>query len=113
MRLKFIFSIFICVFINLSSAQTNKKIIYLSWENVVNISLKENLTLKSKILDYESQGLEEWKAITSFLPTFSYQGTFIRNLELPVFIFMGQQFVVGTNYSFQHSLDLTLPVFTG
>ena len=113
MRWKSICSIFICLFFNQSFAQPNKNIIYLSWENVVNISLKENLTLKSKILDYESQGLEEWKAITSFLPTFSYQGTFIRNLELPVFIFMGQQFVVGTNYSFQHSLDLTLPVFTG
>ena len=113
MHVKYVFIIFVCLFNNILFSKTNKNIIYLSWENVVNISLKENLTLKSKILDYETQGLEEWKAISSFLPIFSYQGTFIRNLELPVFIFMGQQFVVGTNYSFQHSLDLTLPVFTG
>ena len=113
MRMKFIPLIFVFIFNNILFAQTSRNIIYLSWENVINISLKENLTLKSKILDYNAQGLEEWKAITSFLPVFSYQGTFIRNLELPVFIFMGQQFVVGTNYSFQHSLDLTLPLFTG
>ena len=110
---KFIFIIFGCFSLNISYAQANKNIIYLSWENVVNISLKENLSLKSKLLDYESQNLEEWRAITSFIPSFSYQGTAIRNLELPVFIFMGQKFVVGTNYSIQHSLDLTLPVFTG
>ena len=94
-------------------AQDNKNIIYLSWNNVVDISLKDNLALKSKILDYEIQGKEQWKAITSFLPIFSYQGNVIRNLELPVFIFMGQQFVVGTNYSFQHTLDLSLPIFSG
>ena len=94
-------------------AQTDKKIIYLSWENVVNISLKDNLTVKSRLLDYNAQNLEQWKAVSSFLPVFSYQGLAVRNLELPVFIFMGQQFVVGTNYSIQHSLDLTLPVFTG
>ncbi len=109
---KFLFLIFVCLLSN-SHTQTNKNIIYLGWENVVSISLKDNLTLESKLLDYEAQGLEEWKAISSFLPVFSYRGTAIRNLELPVFIFMGQQFVVGTNYSFQHSLDLTLPVFTG
>ena len=56
------------------SPQSDKKIIYLNWENVVDISLKDNLTLKSKILDYDAQGLEERKAITSFLPVFSYQG---------------------------------------
>lgn len=95
------------------SPQSDKKIIYLNWENVVDISLKDNLTLKSKILDYDAQGLEERKAITSFLPVFSYQGIAIRNLELPVFVFMGQQFVVGTNYSIQHSFDLSLPLFTG
>lgn len=110
---KCIFIIISCFSLNILFAQTNKNIIYLSWENVVNISLKENLALKTKLLDYESQNLEEWRAITSFIPTFSYQGTAIRNLELPVFIFMGQKFVVGTNYSIQHTLDLTLPVFTG
>ncbi len=93
--------------------QTSKNIIYLTWNNVVNISLEKNLALKSKILEYQAQGLEVRRSITSFLPAFSYQGIAVRNLELPVFIFMGQQFVVGTNYSFQHTLNLSLPVFTG
>ncbi len=93
--------------------QSGKKIIYLSWENVVDISLKGNLALKSKILDYDAQSLEVRKAFTSFIPVFSYQGIAIRNLELPVFVFMGQRFVVGTNYSIQHSFDLSLPLFTG
>ena len=108
--------ILILIFVNallINIQAQNKNIIYLSWENVVNISLQDNLTLKSKLLDYKAQNLEEWKAVASFIPTFSYQGTAVRNLELPVFIFMGQRFVVGTNYSFQHSLDLTFPLFTG
>ncbi len=105
--------ILICLFTSSIPAQRDKKIIYLSWENVVDISLKDNLALKSKLLEYNSQNLEKWKSITSFLPTLSYQGVAVRNLELPVFIFMGQQFVVGTNYSFQHSLNLSLPIFVG
>ncbi len=105
--------IFICLFSVSLFAQQAKKVIYLSWENVVDISLKDNLTVKSKLLEYDIQGLEQWRAVTSFIPVFSYQGIAVRNLELPVFIFMGQQFVVGTNYSVQHSLDLTLPVFMG
>ena len=63
--------IFICILLGNSSAQTGKNIINLSLENVVNISLKDNLALKLKLLDYEAQNYEEWKAITSFLPTFS------------------------------------------
>ena len=110
---KIIIPFFVTLFSIFNYAQESKKVIYLGWENVINISLKDNLALKSKILDYEVQEKEQWRAITSFLPVFSYQGTAIRNLELPVFIFMGQQFVVGTNYSFQHTLDLSLPVFSG
>ncbi|MCF8241861.1 MAG: TolC family protein [Melioribacteraceae bacterium] len=94
-------------------SQSEKNIIYLSWENVVDLSLTENLGLKSKLLELETQNLEEWRSYSSFIPTFSYQGLATKNLELPVFVFMGQRFVVGTNYSFQHSLDLTLPLYTG
>ena len=110
---KIIISSLLFLFTIVNYAQESKKVIYLGWKNVISISLKDNLALKSKILDYEVQEKEQWRAITSFLPVFSYQGTAIRNLELPVFIFMGQQFVVGTNYSFQHTLDLSLPVFSG
>ncbi|RJP59712.1 MAG: TolC family protein [Ignavibacteriales bacterium] len=94
-------------------AQNEKNIIYLSLDEVVTQSLNENLSLKSKILDYESQNLEVLKSYSTFLPTFSYQGMFVKNVELPVFVFMGQSFTVGTPYTFQHSLSLSLPVFTG
>ena len=95
------------------SAQNDKNVIYLSWKNVIDISLKDNLALKSKSLDYDIQNLETWKTLTYFLPTLSYQGLMQKNLELPVFVFMGEKFAVGTPYTFQHSLSLSLPIFTG
>jgi len=96
-----------------SKAQPEKRIIHLSWKQVVDISLKDNLSLKSKQLDYESQNLETLKSLTLFLPSLNYQGVAQHNLELPVFVFMGQRFVVGTPYTFQHSLNLALPIITG
>lgn len=95
------------------SQQKTKKIIQLSLNEVIGISKSENLSLKSKILDYEYQNLETWKSYSNFLPTLSYTAIGVNNLELPVFVFMGQQFVVGTKFTFQHSLDLSLPIFTG
>jgi outer membrane protein len=95
-------------------AQTSpKNIVYLSLDEVIGISRTENLSLKSKLLEYDSQNLEEWKALSNFLPSVNYQMLATNNLELPVFVFMGQSFVVGTKFTFQHSLDLTLPIFTG
>jgi outer membrane protein TolC len=94
-------------------AQPEKRIIHLSWKQVVDISLKDNLGLKSKLLDYETQNLETLKSLTLFLPSLNYQGVAQHNLELPVFVFMGQRFVVGTPYTFQHSLNLALPIITG
>lgn len=96
-----------------SGMKYNNRIVYLNWNQVVNFSLKNNLAIKSKLLDYEAQNLEYWRSLSSFLPTVSYSGLATHNLELPVFIFMGQRFVVGTNYSVQHSIDLTIPIFTG
>lgn len=96
-----------------TNGQDDKRVIYLSWKNVVDISLKDNLGLKSKMLDYDVQNLETWKSLSYFLPTLSYQGLMQKSLELPVFVFMGQRFVVGTPYTFQHSLSLSLPLFTG
>lgn len=93
--------------------QETRRIIHLSWKNVVDISLKDNLSLKSKSLDYEIQDLETLKSLTTFLPSLRYQGMAQHNLELPVFVFMGQRFVVGTPYTFQHSLSLALPILTG
>mgnify|MGYP000392140110 CR=1 FL=1 len=111
---KIMLIIFACVtFLTTSYAQVDKKIIYLSWKNVVDISLKENLSLQSKRLDYEQQNLETWKSLSYFLPSLNYQGIVQKNVELPVFVFMGQRFVVGTPYNFQHSLSLSFPILTG
>lgn len=90
-----------------------KNVIHLTWKDVVDISKEKNLSLKSKLLEYETQDWQEWKALSYFLPTFTYQGVATNNLELPVFVFMGQKFIVGTKYSIQHSLELSLPIFTG
>ncbi len=94
-------------------AQTGKQVVYLSMEQVIDQSLNENLSLKSKMLDYEVQNLEVWKSYSTFVPSFSYQGVFVKNVELPVFVFMGQKFAVGTPYTFQHTLSLSVPLFTG
>ncbi len=103
----------LCVLLsgNFALGQNQERIIYLSWEQVVRISLKDNLSLRSKMLEYESQNLETWKSLSYFLPTLSYQGIAQKNVELPVFVFMGQQFAVGTPYNFQHSLVLTSAAF--
>jgi outer membrane protein TolC len=112
---KRIYILFLCILFICNSAkgQDEKQIIYLTWRNVVDISLKDNPALKSKFLDYKIQNLETWKSLSLFLPTLTYQGIAQKNVELPVFVFMGQRFVVGTPYNFQHSLSLTFPIFTG
>lgn len=108
------FLIFVFIFsVSLIEAQSGRQIVYLSMDQVVDQSLSENLALKSKILDYDAQNLEVWKGYSAFLPTLAYQGTFVKNVELPVFVFMGQKFTVGTPYTFQHTLSLSLPLFTG
>lgn len=96
-----------------SFAQNDKRIVYLSLDEVIGQSLDQNLSLKSTMLDYEAQNLEVWKSYSNFLPTFSYQGTAVKNVELPVFVFMGESFTVGTPYTFQHTLSLSMPLFTG
>jgi outer membrane protein TolC len=90
-----------------------KNIVYLSWNDVVGRSLDDNISIKSKQLEYEAQDLEVWRAYSNFLPTISYQGVGVYNIELPTIVFMGQQFTMGTKYTFQHSIDATLPLFTG
>ncbi|MEJ5351883.1 MAG: TolC family protein [Melioribacteraceae bacterium] len=112
MRKKFLL-MFIILFSAFIYGQNDKRIIYLSWKNVVDISLKDNLSLKSKSMDYDIQNLETWKSLSYFLPSLTYQGIAQKNIELPVFVFMGQRFVVGTPYNFQHSFNLTFPIFTG
>lgn len=99
--------------LSISFAQGTKTIIELSWDEVIEKTLDDNLNIRSSMLNYEAQQYETWKSLTGFIPSLNYQGLYTKNLELPVFIFMGQRFVVGTNYSFQHSLNLNLPLFTG
>lgn len=106
--------IFLLISLSLINIQAQeRKIIFLSLDDVIGISKTENLSLKSKILDNEYQNLEVWKSYSNFLPTLSYTGLATNNLELPVFVFMGQEFVVGTKFTFQHSVDLSLPLFNG
>ncbi|GAB4340750.1 MAG: TolC family protein [Calditrichia bacterium] len=85
----------------------------LKWENVVEQVREQNLNLQYERLNYRSQKLNQWKALSDFLPVISYgfQGT--NNLELPEFVFMGQRIRVGTDYNFSHALQLQLPLFTG
>jgi len=90
-----------------------RDIIYLSWNDVVEKSLNDNLIIKSKQLEYEAQNLEVWRAYSNFLPSINYQGVGVYNIELPTIVFMGQQFTIGTKYTFQHSIDAILPLFTG
>jgi len=99
--------------ISVTGQTAQRNIVYLSLNEVIGISKTENLSLRLKQLEYDSQNLELWKSYSNFLPTVNYQGLATNNLELPVFVFMGQQFVVGTKFTFQHSLDLTMPIFTG
>jgi len=95
----------------LSFAQS--RIVTLRWEDVAQKSLDDNISLKSKVLDYKSQKLTKWQAVSSFVPSFSYNGSATKNLELSVMTLMGQKFRIGTEYNFQHSLDISMPVFTG
>lgn len=104
---------FILMLIVTISVYGQKNIIYLSWNDVVNKSIKDNLSIKSKMLEHEARNLELWRSVSNFLPNLNYQGMAIKNLELPTLVFMGQQFTIGTKYTFQHSFDLSLPVFTG
>ncbi|MGE5433136.1 MAG: TolC family protein [Syntrophomonadaceae bacterium] len=90
-----------------------RNVIYLTWDDVVVKSLDQNLSLKSKMLDYNLQNLEVWRSYSNFLPSLTYQGLAVNNLELPSIVFMGQRFVLGTNYTFQHSLNLNFTVFAG
>ncbi|MBN1639286.1 MAG: TolC family protein [Ignavibacteriales bacterium] len=90
-----------------------KKIIYLSWDDVVDKSLKDNISIQSKLLENEIQDLEVWQSYLNFLPSITYQGVGVHNLELPSIVFMGQKFTMGTNYSYQHAITATLPLFTG
>jgi outer membrane protein len=90
-----------------------KNVVYLTWNDVVGKSLDQNLTLQSRMLDNEIQEYEVLRSWSNFLPSLRYQGIAINNLELPVLVFMGQQITIGTKFNIQHSLDLTLPLFTG
>ncbi len=103
----------IVVVCGIGQAQGNRRIIYLSWKNVIDLSLKDNLSLKSKSLDYDIQNLEMWKSLTYFIPSLSYQGSAQKYLEIPIVTLGGQSFPFGVPYTYQHSLNLTLPLFTG
>ncbi len=104
---------FLLIFLGLISSAPAGDIISLTWNQVVDISRKENLDIRIMNQDYRIQKLNEWKAMADFLPTVDYSFRAVNNLELPVFVFMGRSFRVGTKYDFTHSLQLQFPVFLG
>ncbi len=108
-------SILFLIFISsaLFAQKKEKDIIYLQWEEVVSKTLNSNLGLKYKQLEVESQNYTKWNALSQFLPSIEYNAMAVNNLELPVFVFMGQTIRVGAEYNFQHTLQFNLPVFTG
>ena len=109
----FILMLTTMIFIQTNAVTAQPQIIILTWENVVGRSLHDNIGLQIMNQDYRSQKLSEWNALSNFMPTINYQGMMVNNLELPVFVFMGEKIQVGTDYNFQHTLQLSLPVFNG
>ncbi len=108
------FRLILIIIISLSQTTVaQNRVIKLGWEDIVQKSLNDNLGLKTTALDYKSQKLTKWQAVSDFLPTVSYNGTGTQNLELATMAIMGQKIQIGTEYNFQHSLQLTYPVFTG
>lgn len=89
------------------------EVITLTWDQVIGIGLKQNLDLQITRQDYRIQALNEWKAVSDFMPTLNYNFQAVKNIELPVMVFMGRRFEVGTKYNFTHALQVQWPVFLG
>ncbi|MEJ2635526.1 MAG: TolC family protein [Calditrichia bacterium] len=96
-----------------TSSAFAKEIVTLTWNDVVGISRLDNLDLKAARQDYRYQRLNEWKALSDFVPSISYSFRAVNNIELPEFVFMGQRIRVGTEYNFTHVFELQYPIFTG
>ncbi len=91
-----------------------QQIITLTWNDVVGISLKENLEIKIQNQSYLYQTKAEWKALGDFLPTIDYQFQAINNLELPEFVIPNFGRVrFGTSYNYSHVFQAQWPLFTG
>lgn len=97
----------------LVSAATAGDVITLTWDQVIGIGLKQNLDLRIMRQDYRNQSLNQWKAAMDFLPTVNYSFRAVNNIELPVMVFMGRSFRVGTKYNFSHVFQAQLPIFLG
>lgn len=88
-------------------------VVALSWEQVVDVGLKQNLELKILKQDIKNQKFNVYKSISDFLPTVNYSFQAVNNVELPVLVFMGNRFRIGTKYNFTHALQLQYPLFLG
>lgn len=108
-KIVLIFSILI-IFLSNSFAGD---VIALTWNQVVDLSRKENLELKIMNQDYRNQRLNEWKSLSNFLPTVNFSFQAVNNIELPLLVFMGRSFRVGTKYNFTHAFQVQLPIFLG
>lgn len=106
------FLILLALFLNASLLSAGD-VIALSWEQVVDVGLKQNLELKILEQDVKNQKLNVYKSVSDFLPTISYNFQAVNNVELPVLVFMGNRFRIGTKYNFTHVLQLQYPLFLG
>ncbi|GAB4372273.1 MAG: TolC family protein [Calditrichia bacterium] len=100
--------------VNSSRAQN---IITLTWSEVVARTQTDNLDLNIQRQDYRYQRLNEWKAVSDFLPTVDYSFRGVNNIELPEFVLyfgnQAQRIKIGTDYNFSHVFQLQYPLFLG
>ncbi len=68
---------------------------------------------RSVFLCYLDQKLNVYKTVSDFLPSLNYEFQAVNNIELPVLVFMGNRFRIGTKYNFNHVLQVQLPLFLG
>ncbi|MHB2148218.1 TolC family protein [Calditrichota bacterium LG25] len=88
-------------------------IIALSWDQVMELGMRQNLELHMLRQDVSHQKLNVYRAMSDFLPTVNYSFQAVNNVELPVLVFMGNQFRIGTKYNFTHALQAQYPLFLG
>lgn len=102
------------IMLALFSPSHAQQIVTLSWNDVVNLSRTQSLELRIQNYEYRSQRLGEWKSLSNFLPSVSYQYQIVKNVERPVFVIPNFGEVrFGTLYNFTHAFQLQYPLFTG
>ncbi len=89
------------------------EIITLTWQDVVPLGLKRNLEIQMLQQDVKNQQMNVYRSLGDFLPTVQYTFQAVNNIELPVMVFMGRSFRIGTKYNFTHGIQIQYPIFLG